>query len=201
MLRTWPGRSRLNGRKRNGVSPIIGIILLVAITVVLAAVLYVLISGYAHDGGVSTPIGTALALGPAAGVTGTKTTSTYCATNHPCYAVSIASAGTGITLGDVKFVVTQNGVTRVVQSNSAQISIVGSSGTAVAYTTLKKGDALETTSWAKFATGFSAASPLVDTMSIWIQFGSTTLHPEQQGFSLEVVGAGTFSGTMNFALP
>jgi len=46
--RTWR-----NGRKR-GVSPIIATILLVAITVVLAAVLYVLVSGLVHTGA-STP--------------------------------------------------------------------------------------------------------------------------------------------------
>jgi flagellin-like protein len=45
-----------------GVSPIIATILLVAITVVLAAVLYILISGLTKGPG-NTPIGTALAAG------------------------------------------------------------------------------------------------------------------------------------------
>jgi flagellin-like protein len=47
------GRGWRKGRKR-GVSPIIATILLVAITVVLAAVLYVLVSGLTHSGA-STP--------------------------------------------------------------------------------------------------------------------------------------------------
>jgi flagellin-like protein len=48
-----PLRARIRARRR-GVSPIIATILLVAITVVLAAVLYVLISGLTHTGA-STP--------------------------------------------------------------------------------------------------------------------------------------------------
>jgi archaeal type IV pilus assembly protein PilA len=54
-------RSWRKARKR-GVSPIIATILLVAITVVLAAVLYVLISGLTHGPG-NTPIGTAFQAG------------------------------------------------------------------------------------------------------------------------------------------
>ncbi len=45
MVRTW------KRKRQRGVSPIIATILLVAITVVLAAVLYVLISGLTHGGG------------------------------------------------------------------------------------------------------------------------------------------------------
>ncbi len=48
MVRTW------KRKRQRGVSPIIATILLVAITVVLAAVLYVLISGLTHSG-TSTP--------------------------------------------------------------------------------------------------------------------------------------------------
>ena len=56
-------RSWRKARKR-GVSPIIATILLVAITVVLAAVLYVLISGLTGGGVGSKPIGTAITVGP-----------------------------------------------------------------------------------------------------------------------------------------
>ena len=54
-------RSWRKARKR-AVSPIIATILLVAITVVLAAVLYVLISGLTHGPG-NAPIGSAFAAG------------------------------------------------------------------------------------------------------------------------------------------
>ena len=56
-------RSWRKARKR-AVSPIIATILLVAITVVLAAVLYVLISGLTHGPG-NTPIGSAFTAGNA----------------------------------------------------------------------------------------------------------------------------------------
>ena len=56
-------RSWRKARKR-AVSPIIATILLVAITVVLAAVLYVLISGLTHGPG-NAPIGSAFAAGNA----------------------------------------------------------------------------------------------------------------------------------------
>ena len=49
---------RIGKRSKRGVSPIIATILLVAITVVLAAVLYVLVSGYlSHSTGTSIAIG------------------------------------------------------------------------------------------------------------------------------------------------
>ncbi len=60
-------RSWRKARKR-AVSPIIATILLVAITVVLAAVLYVLISGLTHGPG-NTPIGSAFAIGNPVGGT------------------------------------------------------------------------------------------------------------------------------------
>jgi flagellin-like protein len=46
-------------KNRNGVSPVIATILMVAITVVLAAVLYVMVSGY-MEGGATTPASGAL---------------------------------------------------------------------------------------------------------------------------------------------
>src|SRR5580658_5877974 len=56
------GQRRWRKKAKRGVSPIIATILLVAITVVLAAVLYILISGLTKGPG-NTPLGTALALG------------------------------------------------------------------------------------------------------------------------------------------
>ena len=53
---------RWRKKGRRGVSPIIATILLVAITVVLAAVLYILISGLTKAPG-NTPLGSALAVG------------------------------------------------------------------------------------------------------------------------------------------
>jgi flagellin-like protein len=193
---------QIRGRRRRGVSPIIGIILLVAITVVLAAVLYVLVSGYAHDGAVATPLGTALALGPATKVTGTQATNSYCGKGFPCYSISIALAETSLTITSVKLVVlTASGAPRIVQTSTAQISIVGGTGSLIAYTQVAHGKPLETSAWQKIFPGYSAHTPLTDIMTIWVKFGTKTLDPSGQGFSLDVIGTGPFSGTVNLLLP
>ncbi len=81
------GHKWRKNRKR-GVSPIIATILLVAITVVLAAVLYVLISGLTHTGA-STPYTLGMS-SPTASSTGTGATAVY------YYAITI-SPQSGLT--------------------------------------------------------------------------------------------------------
>jgi flagellin-like protein len=93
-------RSWRKARKR-GVSPIIATILLVAITVVLAAVLYVLISGLTHGVG-SAPL--AWGWGSPTNATGVSgvvgCTSGIAITAKFCYTVTI-SPGSGITPSNV----------------------------------------------------------------------------------------------------
>jgi flagellin-like protein len=91
--RTWrKGRGR-------AVSPIIATILLVAITVVLAAVLYILISGLTKGPG-NTPLGSAFGFGKVSeGQAGT----TF------WYNVSIASASSGLTWNSIQFQVKTTG--------------------------------------------------------------------------------------------
>jgi flagellin-like protein len=78
------------------VSPIIATILLVAITVVLAAVLYVLISGLTHGAG-AAPLGTNFGYGTAINDTGVKTLG--CGTTGYCYGVEI-NVGGGLTISN-----------------------------------------------------------------------------------------------------
>ncbi|MGA9839763.1 MAG: archaellin/type IV pilin N-terminal domain-containing protein [Thermoplasmata archaeon] len=92
-------RSWRKARKR-AVSPIIATILLVAITVVLAAVLYVLISGLTHGPG-SAPLGTNFGWGQPDNATGTAIIGCTATTAHFCYSIEIASAGGGITTPSV----------------------------------------------------------------------------------------------------
>src|SRR5271154_7597489 len=89
---------------KRGVSPIIATILLVAITVVLAAVLYILISGLTKGPG-TTPLGTSLALGaPNEAQKGAG------ATTNNWYNFTVQSAGGGIILNNIQFqVVTATG--------------------------------------------------------------------------------------------
>ncbi len=88
-------RSWRKARKR-GVSPIIATILLVAITVVLAAVLYVLISGLTHGTG-TAPLGTNFSWGQPVNATGTSPTGCGSASGHYCYTIEIAGAGGGVS--------------------------------------------------------------------------------------------------------
>jgi flagellin-like protein len=60
-------------RDEEGVSPVIATILMVAITVVLAAVLYVMVSGLIGGGGTTRPQVTMVTSGPGLGCTGTST--------------------------------------------------------------------------------------------------------------------------------
>src|SRR5271157_2641694 len=100
----WAKRAqRWRTKKKRAVSPIIATILLVAITVVLAAVLYVLISGLIHGPG-NTPIGSSLGLGGPSLVTGGAGGAflvTGCKANDYCYQVPIASSSTGVTIGSI----------------------------------------------------------------------------------------------------
>jgi flagellin-like protein len=95
-------RLNLRGRRRKrGVSPIIATILLVAITVVLAAVLYVLISGLTHGVG-SADLGTNFGWATPVNDTGASPVPVGCASANFCYQIEIASAS-GITTSDMSF--------------------------------------------------------------------------------------------------
>lgn len=98
----WTEKARSwRKNKKRAVSPIIATILLVAITVVLAAVLYILISGLTKGPG-NTPLGTAFGWGTASNITSTAAV-TGCTTGKSCYSLEIASAGGGITTSALGF--------------------------------------------------------------------------------------------------
>jgi flagellin-like protein len=191
-----------DGRPRRAVSPIIGIILLVAITVVLAAVLYELVAQEAH-GSASVPLGSEFAAGPVhSGTVGSAATNAFCATKHYCYAIPIVEAGGGLTLGDLTFRVAEaTGSTHIVSKNYAQISIVTQQNKVVAFTKVAKNAAFAVSDWKTFAAGTSANSPLSDQQTIWLQFGNTAQSPFGQGDQVQIFGTGSFSGSVTVALP
>ena len=118
-------RSQRQWRKKakRGVSPIIATILLVAITVVLAAVLYILISGLTKGPG-NTPLGTSLALG-----TPSEAQKGAGATTNNWYNFTVQSAGGGIILNNIQFqVVTATG-SIVTPGGSWTMSALGITGT------------------------------------------------------------------------
>lgn len=200
-LKRVVGRHLRFRARRTAVSPIIATILLVAITVVLAAVLYVVISGYGHTSA-SKPLGAAFFAGPASPIVGTAQTNAFCQTSHYCYSIPIEDAGPGVTFGDLNFVVhTATGSVHKVVQSFAQLSIVNDKNVVQAFSKIAKNGAFEVTAWQSFAAGTTSSTPLTDLQTIWLQFGNTKASPFSQGEALEVIGTGSFSGSVVINLP
>jgi len=189
-------RSWRKARKR-AVSPIIATILLVAITVVLAAVLYVLISGLTHGPG-NTPIGSAFAIGaPVAGTcTAAQVTAKICATaGDEIFTFTIEQST--ITLGSIQFEVKAPGGTAFANTLAASFAIQTITGTEVAYYAVAAGAGLAmTASWSNYAGTNTASTPIVTTMSFVVDTGivATGWTPGQGNYVIGL-GIGSYSGT------
>jgi archaeal type IV pilus assembly protein PilA len=176
-------RSWRKARKR-AVSPIIATILLVAITVVLAAVLYVLITGLTTGGASSVPIGTTFAFGTPAQSSNSACTSTT--VTGSCYAVGIQSAGSSATTGNIHFGLTSGGV----GTTYSTVKVLSVSGTVLAiYTYSSSGG-----SWGSFASGTSLS--FSSTQTLLVSYSASI-----EGSSLEAIGVGSVSGTTSVVLP
>ncbi|HYK93423.1 MAG TPA: archaellin/type IV pilin N-terminal domain-containing protein [Thermoplasmata archaeon] len=167
---------RWRKRGKRGVSPIIATILLVAITVVLAAVLYILISGLTKGPG-NTPLGSALAVGPASeSVNGSANQ----------YVFAIVSASGGLTLNNLQFQV-QNPSGGVVTLTGGSIIVTGLTGAGVGTYTLATG-------------AWSAGGTLTVSNQMHIVLQCTN-NLAAAGNSLVVLGTGSFSGSVTAAIP
>ncbi|MGI0129401.1 MAG: archaellin/type IV pilin N-terminal domain-containing protein [Thermoplasmata archaeon] len=180
----------------------IATILLVAITVVLAAVLYLVVSNESH-GSASVPLGSELYAGPAsAGIVGTPATNAFCQKSHYCYSVPIDEAGGGLVVGEVNLeVLAATGAAHVVSKSFAAISIVDEKNAVVASSKISKNAVFTVTQWQRYGAGYSVHTSLSDLQMIWVQFGNTASSPFHQGYSLQILGVGSFSGSVGVALP
>jgi archaeal type IV pilus assembly protein PilA len=198
--------------KKRGVSPIIATILLVAITVVLAAVLYVLISGLTHGTG-GTTLGSAFAAGPATPplIVGTATTTGEgCASTHYCYILTIESASSGISVSSFNVVLkTATGTTATAGLGQAvtaagQFTVYNSVTAAIVSqtATVAAGGTMSATTWTN--AGLSTTQ-LTSTMIIVIDTGVTTAatdsSPSGTGLVMSFLGVGSYSGTVSVNLP
>ena len=192
-------RSWRKARKR-GVSPIIATILLVAITVVLAAVLYVLISGLTHGTG-SAPLGTNFSWGTPVNTTGQTAEGCGTAgTAHAfCYSIEIAGSsvstsnfnlalrnGAGSTIG---WPVTVASVTTPLATpTNPQIALVSPTSTTpvATYSTANSG-------WVN-AAGFSGS--VTSGYTIVIYLVSTTANVGLLSYELVAIGTSGYSGTV-----
>jgi len=197
-------RSWRKARKR-AVSPIIATILLVAITVVLAAVLYVLISGLTHGPG-STPIGSAFTAGnpisskttagaaTACAAAAADTIATFVASGDYTYTLTVETST--ITFTSALFEVKT--ATGAVDTAAIGFYVVNVGGTVVACSNGLTG--AMTTAFSTFATGNACngatcvtSTPLTSIYTIVIDMGAT--NPAGTGTSFVAVGIGSYSGT------
>ncbi len=195
-------RSWRKARKR-GVSPIIATILLVAITVVLAAVLYVLISGLTKGPG-GTTLGSAFAMaesttnGLVVGAAGATYAGSGCAATHYCYVLTIESASPGLTPNAMDMVVKlSSGATYNIGTATSGITIYNTvTATVVTQcTAIAAGGALSVSTW-------SVGTPttqLSSTMEIIVDMG-VTVSPAGSNLVISALGVGSYSGTVSASL-
>ncbi len=181
---------RWRKKGRRGVSPIIATILLVAITVVLAAVLYILISGLTKGPG-NTPIGSAFAIGTVAEAT---------AGANYYYNATVQSASSGMTWSNMIFQVQSSGGS-VITTGPTTVTVTNTAGSCnvAVYT-------FSSATWAA-ATGATACAATAVGSSQLVGAGGAGVHLiasvslTNVGDRLVVVGQGSYSGTAIFSIP
>jgi flagellin-like protein len=194
------------------VSPIIATILLVAITVVLAAVLYVLISGLTHGPG-STPIGSAFAAGHPTAATcaaGSSQTLGAAAITGGCkpgdFVYTLTVESSTVSLGSVLFEVkTASGLVFTAGGASSSFAVIDPTNHVAAITVTGATMAM-TSTWAGYglttgAPTYKASSSITSLHTIVVDMGSVTA-TTGQGLKLVVLGTGSYSGaTAPLGLP
>jgi archaeal type IV pilus assembly protein PilA len=206
------GQSKRSWRKaqKRAVSPIIATILLVAITVVLAAVLYVLISGLTHGPG-STPIGSAFTAGnPTAGtcavgsaqVIAAAAVTGGCKAGDFIYTLTVESST--VTFGSVQFEVkTSSGAIYGAGSASSSFATLNIAQQVTAVSVTGANMAM-TSTWASYGTTttptFSTSTPLTNLYTIVIDMGSAAA-TTGMGLTFVTLGVGSYSGTTATNLP
>ncbi|HLM91550.1 MAG TPA: archaellin/type IV pilin N-terminal domain-containing protein [Thermoplasmata archaeon] len=182
-------RSWRKARKR-AVSPIIATILLVAITVVLAAVLYVLISGLTHGPG-NTPIGSALGFGAAISSTCTagQATAHLCVSGNFIYTIPVGTST--VTFASILLEVKTGTGATFSNVGIGGFAVETIAGTAAAYSTVAAAAGLAmTTTWATYTGTYASSNSLTSLYSIVVDTGAAT---SQVGNGLTLVALGTGS--------
>ncbi len=193
-------RSWRKSRKR-AVSPIIATILLVAITVVLAAVLYVLISGLTHGPG-STPIGSAFTAG---NPTSSICTSTYTYAANGCkggdYIYTLTIETSTISFASILMEVKTSSGAIVTVASVGGFSVMTISGVVAAQMTTASTTLAMTSTFGTYSAVATAcngapcttSTSLTSIYTIVIDMGSG--NPAGLGYEFVGVGTGSYSGT------
>ncbi len=204
-------RSWRKARKR-AVSPIIATILLVAITVVLAAVLYVLISGLTH-GPSSAPLGTNFSWGVPVNTTGVATTGCGATSTAHAFCYSLEIAGSSVTTSNFILALRNSaGATVAWPSTTSQTVCLGKSAASATNgcgtgPTISQIDLISPTNstpiamysttaagW-NLAPGFAGSVSGGFTVVIWM-VGSTTVNGGLFGDELVAIGSSGYSGSV-----
>jgi flagellin-like protein len=176
-------------RNRRGVSPIIATILLVAITVALAATLYVLlIPLISHTS--TTPLSGNLAWGTTTPKTGTPG-NPGCASGHYCWQVSISTATSGAPPPSSLNLYVQNGSGLTISTSAWTFAFLTSTNS-VAASAVGPTAGTSGAGW----TGNGTSNVLTLAMYLWIDTGSPTPY-SGQSISLYTVGVNGFSGSFS----
>lgn len=207
-------RSWRKARKR-AVSPIIATILLVAITVVLAAVLYVLISGLSSGGVGSRGIGTAFTAGNpilSNPTTGPTLAANGClggasGTGHYCYTVAVDTSTVNFNQALFEVKTSSGSVYTAVAIGGFSVLNIG--GVVVAQSTVTAGSGLAmssvlTITAAGTSAGITGSTTLSNLYTIVIDLGLVTggTSPTGTGLSFVALGTGGLSGaTAPLSLP
>jgi flagellin-like protein len=194
----WSEKARSWRRKnKRGVSPIIATILLVAITVVLAAVLYILISGFTKGPG-NTPLGTAFTYGSAS-QTSHASAPTFCAVavgiSDWCDNLPVGSAGGGITASSLSFAIRDSSGNPVsFSSGTPSIQLESASGASIGTYSFT------TATWTSGGTiSLSTTQTLVLDTGCTVS-GASLCSPIPTGEVLVALGVGSYSGQVQVTL-
>ncbi len=182
-------RGRLR-RGRRGVSPIIATILLVAITVIIAAVLYtLLIPLLGHSG---TPLQSNLAFGTATVRTGTGAIG--CAAGDYCWSVQLQTTNGDVSPSSMSLYV-QNTSGLTASTASWTFSFVDAANRLVA--TSPGPQAGSSQPWTP-GSGYATDNALTISMTLWIDTGST--HAPTAGNTLYAAGQNSWYGSVSSTL-
>jgi flagellin-like protein len=212
-LSTSRRRGRATGSAaRRGIETIIATILMVAVVVILAAVLYVLIVPLVHSSG-ATPIGSAFAAGsPAASVCtagssqviGASPVSGGCNPGDYIYTLTVESSS--VRFSDALFEVrAPDGTVYASAGATGSFAILDPAGH-VAAVSVTGSNAAMLSAWSSFgptstAPSYSATTPLTNTFTIVLDLGSASA-PSGKGLAFVALGVGPYSGsTSPLALP
>lgn len=178
---------RWRKKGQRGVSPIIATILLVAITVVLAAVLYILISGLTKGPG-NTPIGTAVSF---SGIS----EATAAAGNQWNYTMSVQTTTSGMTWSNMLFQVQSAGGT-LITTGPTKVVVSGTNGCNLATFTFSSSSWGATGATCSGTTGGSALVLSGETIQM-----QASVNLNNQGDTLVIIGQGSFSGSSVSTMP